>query len=128
MSKAMLMLLFSAVCNSAAAEWVAVGKHAALTIYANPATIFKNGNKVKMWGLRDFNAEQTDLEGFLYASIMIQKNFDCKKEQYQISNYSYHAENMGKGKVIHNSLNHGSWREITPYSITDVEKKVACGE
>ena len=128
MRKAILIMVLATISSSVTAEWVAVDKNTTLTVYANPATIFKNGNIVRMWGMRDFNVPQAEVEGDLYASIMIQKNFDCKKARYRISSYSYHAENMGQGRVVYNGLEPGGWREITSYSIVAVEKKIACGE
>jgi len=120
--------MLSIVSSSVTAEWIAVDKNATLTIYANPATIFKNGNIVRMWGVRDFNIAQADVEGDLYASIMIQKNFDCNEARYQISSYSYHAENMGQGAVIYNSLTPGGWRKIVSNGVVDAQRKIACGK
>ena len=128
MGKAVFVMILAMVSNSVLAEWIAVDKNTTLTIYANPATIFKNGSIVRMWGLRDFDIAQADVEGNLYASIMIQKNYDCQKARYRISSYSYHAEKMGQGRVIYNSLKPGDWREIRSLSVVEVEMKIACRE
>jgi len=121
-------MMLAMACSSVKAEWIEVDKNYGLAIYVNPATIFKNGTTVKIWEVRDFNFTQTDVEGNQYVSIMIQKNFDCERKRYRISNFSYHAENMGYGRVIYNSPKFRGWREVAKLSVVDVEKKIACGE
>ena len=55
MKKLLLTLLLAAVSSSAMAEWVYVAKNKEGTyaVYADPTTIRKAGNTVKMWGLDD---------------------------------------------------------------------------
>jgi hypothetical protein len=52
MRKAILMMLLAIVSSSAAAAWVPFGggEIATPTIYADPSTILKSGNEVKIWG------------------------------------------------------------------------------
>jgi hypothetical protein len=48
------------VSTSAIAEWVAIGEteEKDLTVYADPTTIRKTGNIVKMWSLDDHKMAQ----------------------------------------------------------------------
>ncbi len=52
MHKAILMILLAVVSSSVMAEWILYGygnkKEVEITVYADPATIRKSGNTVKM--------------------------------------------------------------------------------
>jgi hypothetical protein len=48
MRKLILILLLAVLSSSAMAEWIKVGANDNSTIYADPATIRKEGNMVKM--------------------------------------------------------------------------------
>ena len=52
MPKAILMMLLAVVSSSASAGWVVVGVHDTSILYADPASIHRAGNRVKMWGLQ----------------------------------------------------------------------------
>lgn len=54
MRKTILMLLLAVVSSSAEAGWIAVGDGENMTTYADPTTIRKTGDRVKMWALLDF--------------------------------------------------------------------------
>jgi len=51
MPKAILIILLTVVSSSAMAEWVKVSEDKLVTAYADPTTIRKLGDKVKMWAL-----------------------------------------------------------------------------
>lgn len=54
MRKAIVMLLLVVVSGSAGAAWVKIDGTDDETTYADPATIRKAGNMVKMWSRFDF--------------------------------------------------------------------------
>jgi len=54
MRKSILAMLLVAASGSAGAEWTQVGTSDTSTVYADPATISKDGNIAKMWHLLDF--------------------------------------------------------------------------
>lgn len=101
MHKATLMMLLAVMSSSAVAEWVPVvgNETVGATAYADPATIRKTGNKVKMWDLLDYKTAQGDA-GMQYMSMKAQTEYDCKEEQSRPLYLSFHSENMGKGKVV----------------------------
>jgi len=45
------------------AEWVEVSEGDSVTVYADPSTIRKKGNTVKMWSLFDYHTPQQLLSG-----------------------------------------------------------------
>ena len=61
MHKAILMILLVSVSSSAIAEWVEIAvsakeaeEEATMTAYADPDTIRKTGDRVKLWILADY--------------------------------------------------------------------------
>ena len=85
MKKLLLIFILVIVSNSAMAEWVELGtsQDETGTIYANPATIRKSGNKVKMWDLTDYKTAQ-EVTGKQYMSSKSQIEYDCKEEQTRL--------------------------------------------
>jgi len=81
MHKAILIMLLAVVSSSAMAEWVSLGESGdkTLTNYADPATIRKSGNRVKMWSLYDFKTVQVR-----FRSVRLQIEYDCKEEEYRV--------------------------------------------
>jgi len=78
MHKAILMVLLAVVSSSAFAEWVAIDTADGSTYYANPNTIRKSGNKVKIWAMVDYNSVQEDAD-VKHLSSKSQQEYDCKE-------------------------------------------------
>ncbi len=128
MKKLLLIVLLAVVSSSAMAEWVAIGTADGTIYYANPNTIRKSGNKVKMWMLFDFNAVR-ETEGDKYLSSKAQYEYDCKEEQKRILYFSWHSENMGRGDVVYIADEpKKNWRPVAPESISKSLWKIACGK
>jgi len=87
MKKLLLTLMQVLISTSAMAKWVKVGSSAdvdvGITLYADPATILKSGNMVKMLRLTDFKTVQGNA-GKQYMSTKRQHEYDCKEEQHRI--------------------------------------------
>lgn len=130
MRKVILMVLLAVVSNSAIAEWVAVGNdtNRSYTAYIDFSTIRINGDKVKMWELRDFNSAQESSGGKPYLSLMVQIEYDCKEEQVRDLYFSEHSGNMREGEVVNSSSKHSKWQPVSPESIGEAMWKVACGK
>jgi hypothetical protein len=99
MRKIILMMLLAVVSSNAMAEWVAVGEDKIQTVYANPATIRKDENKVKFWGMFDFKKTQKD-GGIKFLSFKTQFELDCKEESIREIATTWYSDNMGKGDVV----------------------------
>jgi len=76
MHKAILIMLLAVVSSSAMAEWVKVSEDKLVTAYADPTTIRKLGDKVKMWALWDYSTAQED-DSKPHMSTRVQKEFNC---------------------------------------------------
>ena len=103
-----LMMLLAVVSSSAAAEWVEVYPHDEnFTNYADPASIRKAGDLVKMWSLGD-----RKMPSDKYMSFKYQIEYDCKKEQYRWLDTSYHSGRMGVGAGSHPNPGRPYWKPV----------------
>ncbi len=118
-------LLLAVVSGNAAAEWVQVGSNATTTAYADPATIRRAGDTVKMWDLLDFKAA-LEIHKKQYLSQKSQTEHDCKEEQSRILYVTAHSENMGAGVVVNSESGPGKWLPISPGSIRQSLWDFAC--
>lgn len=126
MRKVILMILLTVVSSSAAAKWVVVAGNETITVYADPATIRKAGNRVKMWRLFDFNKAEVDAQGKSYMSSKAQVEYNCKEEQSRTLYRSFHSQNMGNGETIWLNDETDNWNPTPPESITEALWKFAC--
>lgn len=127
MRKALLMMLLGVVSGSAAAEWVEVGGNETTTTYADPATIRKAGNMVKMRHLLDYTKARV-IEGLKpHLSVKMQDEYDCKQERTRTLSISLHSGNMGEGEVLGTSTKPGNWRPVPPDTLVETLREFACG-
>lgn len=123
-TRLILMMLLVVVSGSAAAGWVEVGSNEAegITVYTNPGTIRKVGNKVKMWSLSNYDTYQESVG----KSMKNLDEYDCKEERARVLHFSSHSENMGGGRVVATATGPDSWTPISPDSIGAILWKFAC--
>ena len=121
------LLVLSSV--PAYAEWVAVGgnEEAGVTVYADPGTIRRKGNLVKVWHLNDFKTVQI-AKGNSYLSIKAQHQYDCTKERERILALMKFSGNMGSGDVVYEDSNERKWRPVAPETTNQALRKIACGK
>ncbi len=128
MHKAILMILLAVVSSSAMAEWVKVGVSTDknTTIYADPSTIRKLGDKVKMWVMWDhLTAQEGDSKP--HMSTRVQKEFNCKEETTRQIYASAFTDNMGRGDLINNEGGR-EWEPVAPRTHDEALWKFACGK
>jgi hypothetical protein len=128
MRKVILMMLLAVVSSNAVAEWVAVTHNKTVFVYADPATIRKAGNMVKMWELIDFKTVQLPDKNKPYMSIKYQLEFDCNKEQSRILTYYAYSGNMGGGEMAGFSSNPDKWEPVVPDAASEFLWQTACGK
>ena len=130
MHKAVLMMLLAIVSSSVIAEWVEIGETDketteayASNFYADPDTIRKTGNRVKMWSLVDYKITMEELG---VTSSKSQDEYDCKEKKQRVLFISFYSGHMGKGEtvVIHNER--GDWKPTSPGSANEAILKFAC--
>jgi len=128
MHKAILMLLLAVVSSSAMAEWIEVAKDKEETFiaYADPATIRKTNNIVRMWVLIDYKAIQVNASEPYMSKLGVRK-YDCKAKQNMAPIKTLHSMNMGVGIYI-GIIGSKSWLPVPPGTITELFWKLACGK
>lgn len=97
------ILLLIVVSTDAAAEWLMVGVHDGGDIYADPSTIFKNGDLVKMWSLVDYKIPRVFGRLKPCKSMKVQSEFDCKEKQSRGLSFFAYSGNMGSGEAANMS-------------------------
>jgi hypothetical protein len=107
------------------AAWVEVGTTDEATVYADPDTIQRKGDVVKMWHLHDFKTAQTVLKKS-YLSSRSQDEYDCTADRHRALASTSFSGNMGRGKVRSSYSIKGKWEPVPPSSITQSLWKVAC--
>jgi hypothetical protein len=128
MKKLLFLLILAVMSGSAMAEWVRVnyGSGDSATTYVNFFKIEKSGKTVKMWSLVDYKKPQERAFLPLYMSINRHSEFNCKEGQMRELYASYHAKNMGEGKVTFSDNTPDSWSAVLPDSIDRELWKYAC--
>jgi len=125
MHKAILIMLLTIVSSSVMAEWVYVAEDGEDTfiIYADPTTIRKTGNKVKMWALLDYRTVQEPD----FISVSQKYEYDCNEKQYRTLLLSTHSGRMADGKTIFVQNEPDDWGTVPPDSIIESALDFAYG-
>jgi hypothetical protein len=122
----LLLIIFLFLSSAPAyAEWVEVGITDEATVYADPDTIRRKGDLVKMWYLHDFKTTQTILKKS-YLSSRSQAEYDCTEDRHRALASTSFSGNMGSGKVRSSYSIKGKWEPVSPDTITQTLWKVAC--
>jgi hypothetical protein len=130
MRKAILMMLLAVVCGSAAAEeWVQLNHGDTSTIYVNPTTMVRAGNRVKMWALFNYAVEQTKDSGDTFLSLKAQDEYHCTREQSRLLYIAQFSQHGGRGRrtFSHSYSDESDWTPVAPGSVKEILLKFACG-
>jgi hypothetical protein len=128
MRKAILMMLLAVVSSSALAEWAEVFRDEAVTVYTDPATIRKAGNRATMWVLYDYKSVQSSNSSKPYRSSRKQSEYDCKEEQSRILSLTAHSGNMAEVDTVFSLSKPEEWEPVRPSSLAELMWKIACGK
>ncbi|MSQ73195.1 MAG: hypothetical protein EXR27_18205 [Betaproteobacteria bacterium] len=110
-------------------RWVNVGGNDRFDSYAEPVSIRRSSDRVKMWTLLDYKATQISSNGARYNSQKAQHEYDCKDGRMRQPDFSLHSGHMGGGEVILFSYDiPDNWAPIAPGTIIEDLWKFACGK
>ena len=130
MHKVMLMILLVFVSSSAMAEWVKVavsakeaGKEATMTAYADPDTIRKTGDRVRLWVLADYKIIN---EEYGIASSRQKDEYDCKERKQRRLFIVFYSGHMNKGETVLIHNDRGDWEKIPRGSLVEAMLQFAC--
>jgi hypothetical protein len=122
----LLMLLVSS--GPAYAEWMSLGESdSGTTVYADSATMRREGDLVKMSVLFDFKTIQTKAD-VSYWSAKAQMEYDCAEQRFEGLTVLYFSGKMGNGKLLDRSSGKNRWLRISPGSLDHALWKLACGK
>ena len=127
MRKAILMLLLFVMSSSAAAAWVLAGRNEITSAYADPASIRRTGDMVRMWDMFDLKTAR-ELDKKPYLSMKREVEYDCKEERSRLLFFSGHSKNMADGEVVYSSSDPHDWEPISSSSGNETLWKFACGK
>ena len=125
MKKLLLILILVVVSSSAMAEWVEIGEdeEKTFTLYADPDTIQKTGNIVKIWSLHDY---RIDIDNGV-ASAKGKVEHDCKEKKSRIHFVVFYSGHLGNGEtVLIHSEPGASWQQPTVGSVAEILLEFAC--
>ena len=128
MHKVILILLPALLSSNAMAEWVKFGtvNDGNITFYADPSTVRKNGERVRMWVLQDYLTAQS---GHHFLSARSQSEYDCTNETLRRLSISLHSGNMGRGEIVEMTTAHDdAWIPVPPDTMYYILWKFACGK
>jgi len=129
MKKRLALVALLAVASSGAiAEWVEVGRTDTSTFYADPATIRRVGNMVKMWHLNDFGAAEVVEKSAPAMSGKVQSEYDCREVRWRTLLLTLHSGNMGRGEIVHSATGSGKWSKILPSTGGQMLWNSACAQ
>lgn len=108
---------------AAGAEWVVYRENDEMVFYYDPATIRKDGNLRRVWGLQDL--KQRNKDGYL--SLRALTEFDCENERARTLSSSVHSGAMAGGKVLYTETTKTpQWNYIPPGTVAEVLFRRVC--
>lgn len=113
--------------GSAHAEWVAVSAidKTGVTVYVDPTTSHRKGDRVAMSELIDYETTQTE-KGASFLSARLQREYDCAGDLHRTLTLTQLSGNMGTGKVILITSDKQKWEPVDPGSVAKRLWKFAC--
>ncbi len=121
-----LLLSLSFAANCALAEWVWVASNDKVTAYADPSSIRKRLNVVKIWTLFDYKVGGALSDGTPYWSVMRETEFNCKENFQRMTGYAIHAGKMGKGGLVESGSEAQEWKPVSRVAMAAQMKRYAC--
>ena len=120
----LLALLFAAPAWSA---WTLVTEAGPGAVYADPATLARNGDMVRMAWLLDYRNFQRMVE-VGYWSKQAVSEFDCAQRRTRNLSVSLRAEHMGQGPSHYADDTVREWEAVEPDGVTGKLWQAACGK
>ena len=110
------------------AEWVKVTGSAeetmSITVYADPDTILRTGNRVKMWSLTDYKKTEEESGA---TSAKQKDEHDCKEKKSRILFIAFYSGHMGRDEaVLIDSEPDDSWQQLLVGSADEAILDFAC--
>lgn len=112
------------------AEWVRIfftKSAGGYDVYADPDTIQRKGDRVKMWILYDYKTLQSAI-GFAHWSDSIHLEANCTEKLQRRHAYTWWSGNMGDGNVVFSYSGEGNWIPIQSGTVGHTVWSFACSK
>ncbi len=123
-----LLILFMFSYGPAYAEWIAAEKRYQTddfeTVYFDPETIHRDGNRATLWQLTDLKWNGTTR----FLSFKTHKEFDCERSRVRVLQVIEFSRQMGTGRSTSGYIESGNWQPIKERSGNHALWKAACGK
>jgi hypothetical protein len=126
MKKRVVAVLLVCAAGSASAGWVRVRGDGVVNVLADPATIVRSGDMVKMWSVINYMQARATPDGKTYTSSRQQLEYDCVEHQSRSLFFSRHTEYTGWGDVVYKNELPGRWNPVPEGSVGAALMKFAC--
>lgn len=121
-----LITLLVLSSGPAYAEWISLGtSDSGTTVYADPVTVRREGELVKMLVLFDFKTRQTKAD-VSFLSAKAQMEYDCAEQRFEGLAVTYFSGNMGNGNLLDRSSGKGKRIRVSRDSLDQALWKLAC--
>jgi hypothetical protein len=120
-------LALAALSCTAAAEWVMVNDNDEYVAYADPATLSREGNLVRMSDLIDLKSPRPSPYGNPHASSTAHSEFDCENSRLRTIAFYLHSGQMGDGELVETAAVSDRWLAVAPGTLLDALWQFACG-
>jgi hypothetical protein len=118
-----LIVVFLFLAAPAWADWVLVYDMNEASFYIDPASVRKEGRRLKVTGLQDLKVR--DVDGA--ASRRAQAEYDCANARYRLLSLTVYPEPMGRGKILWSmDANPDGWVPLPPGTGVEVFVGMAC--
>lgn len=121
------VILVAALSCPAQAGWVVVSDGGDYVAYADPDSISREGDRVRMSDLVDLKSPQNSPQGGQHSSSVAHSEFDCRTPRMRSLAFSLHSGRMGNGEVVETAVESGKWLSIAPGTLLDLLRQFACG-
>lgn len=121
-----LTLVLAALTCNAAADWVIVSDDDDYIAYADPATISREGDRVRMSDLVDLKMPRPSPYGNPHASSTAHSEFDCQNPRIRTIAFYLHSGQMGEGDIVETVAESNGWLPVAPGTLLSRLWKFAC--
>jgi len=112
------------------AEWIEIARSAegtdeteTITVYADPDTIIKTGDRVQMWSLTDYKITEDASNATSAKQI---DEHDCKGKRSRVLFIAFYSGHMGKGEAILIQNERVDWQQPLAGSVDEDILDFAC--
>jgi hypothetical protein len=108
------------------AEWILIDNDKpGMTIYVNPDTIHRTGDRVRMWELFDFKTA-VHVADTAHSSFKMHSEYDCTEGRKRELATTFFSGNMGRGTVVYSHSPNEKWESVPPGSVNYDLWKFVC--